>query len=138
MSDERPDAGTPGYDRPVLPPGARPLRGGARAHDGGADPRSVRDRFAFVSLIAGICAWVPLVIVAAAPISFGFALLSMARTEGGGRGKLPAAARAGVYLASVAVVLQVMVFSTASVFGWADAAVRWLFGLVTGAFAASL
>lgn len=87
--------------------------------------RSVRDRFAFLSLIAGICAWVPLVIVAAAPIAVGFALLSWVRTEGGGRGRLPPASRAGLVLTAVAVLIQAAAFGLASVFGWGDALLRW-------------
>jgi len=40
--------------------------------------RSVRDRFAFLALIAGICSWVPLVIVVAAPLTAGFVTLAEA------------------------------------------------------------
>ncbi len=77
----------------------------------------VRNRFAFLSLICGICAWVPLVILVAAPLAVLFALLAFATGRGGGL----APARAGLILTAVAVALHATVLTTAGALGWVAA-----------------
>lgn len=81
---------------------------GSAAHDtlafrrAVARTRRVHNRLAFFALICGICAWVPLVILVAAPLAVLFALMAWVRGPRDHMG----AAWAGVALTAMAVVLH--------------------------------
>lgn len=101
------------------------------------DPRYRRDRsprnhFAFLALIAGICAWVPLVIVVAAPLTVGFAILGELQARRTGHARGAHAGRAGLVLAGVATALQATVFASASLLGWFWSAIVSVWQLVVG------
>ena len=95
------------------------------------DPRGIQDRvkqeqrnmWAFLSLFMGVCAWVPLLILLAAPLSLGFAVLAFvtARRQNHSRGI--AAAGYGVFLTLFAIVLHSSFALFASAIGWGG---RWL------------
>jgi len=113
-----------GSDRsPVAP--SRPEAAGnrrrphapARNHIDG-DQRNV---MAFMALVCGICSWVPLVVLFAAPLTLIFALLAYASLFVQGRRRGIGGAHAGLVLATIAVILQTLVFASASVVGFIGA-----------------
>ncbi len=91
--------------------------------------REHRNHFAFLSLFMGICAWVPLMILFCAPLSFLFAgaafLTARRRQSNRGIG----GAWAGMFLSVIAIGLHLGFALFASLIGWTGA---WL-GALTGA-----
>ena len=75
----------------------------------------VQNRFAFFSLVCGICAWVPLVILVTGPLAVLFALMALITSRG--RGGLEPA-RAGLILTALATVIQGIIFASAGLLGW--------------------
>lgn len=76
----------------------------------------VQNRFAFFSLVCGICAWVPLVILVTGPLAVLFAIMALITSRG--RGGLEPA-RAGLILTALATVIQGVIFASAGMLGWA-------------------
>lgn len=66
------------------------------------------------ALICGIAAWVPLLILAAAPISLGAAALAYLTVSGEDRTRRLAPARWGVVLTLIAIVLHGAIFMLAA------------------------
>jgi hypothetical protein len=82
------------------------------------DVATDRSVMAMTSLVCGITAWVPLVILAAAPISLVCALLAHLAVQGPDRHRRLAPARWGVVLTLVAMAIHSAVFMIAVGLGW--------------------
>ena len=95
------------------------------------DPRGIQDRvkqeqrnmWAFLSLFMGVCAWVPLLILLAAPLSLGFAVIAFATSRRQHHTRGVAAAGYGVFLTLFAIVLHSSFALFASAIGWGG---KWL------------
>jgi hypothetical protein len=77
-----------------------------------------RNHMAFLSLVMGICAWVPLVIVFAAPLSLLFAVLALWQARRPQARHGVSGALWGVVLSGIAVLLHGSVALAASLIGW--------------------
>jgi hypothetical protein len=73
--------------------------------------------FAFLSLVSGVCSWVPLVVLVTGPLTLVFGLLAFWTARRRGTRQGTAAAVWGLVLAGIAVVLQGLVLASAGVVG---------------------
>jgi hypothetical protein len=95
---------------PPAPPDARGIRDRVRQES--------RNQWAFLSLFMGVCAWVPLVILMAAPLSLGFAAIAFATSKRQGSTRGLGGAVYGVVLTCIAIVLHLSFALFASAIGW--------------------
>lgn len=78
------------------------------------DVATDRSVLSMTALICGIAAWVPLLILAAAPISLGSAAIAYVTVRGPDRSRRLAPARWGVVLTLIAIVLHGAIFLLAA------------------------
>ena len=93
---------------------ARPGSGAGHVHDG--------NLFAWLALVAGICSWVPLVVLVAGPLTVGFALLAFVTgaVRRRDRRRLKPALW-GLVVGAVGAGLQALAFLSAASLGWIGA-----------------
>jgi hypothetical protein len=117
MTDDTTDFARP---EPKAEPGTLPTDRVAREH---------RNHFAFLSLFMGICAWVPLMILFCAPLSFIFAGAAFLTAKRRKSNKGIGGAWAGMFLSVIAIGLHLGFALFASIIGWTGA---WI-GSLSGA-----